>query len=36
MLEYFYKGCENMLDLEENKRSLINLENKIKSIGDSL
>lgn len=36
MLEYHYKGCESMIDLEENKRNLIHLQNKIKSIGDSL
>jgi len=31
-----YKGCEKMIDLEENKRKLITIKEKLKSIGDSL
>lgn len=30
------KGCETMIDLEENKRKLMSIQEKIKSIGDSL
>ena len=30
------KGCETMIDLEENKRKLASIQEKIKSIGDSL